>query len=56
MATVPDFYSVNEAKKPAADRRYHDNDKCGPGGQIKKEDRQNGQNGYSRCEDCIKLD
>jgi len=56
MAEVSTFYSVNEAKRPASERRYHDNDKCGPGSEIKLEDRQVGTNGYDRSKDCQKLD
>jgi hypothetical protein len=53
MAKVPDFYSVNEAAKPAANRRYHNNSSCAPGRDIKaaKEDRP-GNNGYKLCEHC----
>jgi hypothetical protein len=33
MANVPAFYSVNEDKKPAANRVHHTNDTtCAPGG------------------------
>lgn len=53
MAKVPDFYSVNEDSKPVANRRYHNNDRCAPGKDIKveKADRP-GRNGYKLCEHC----
>ncbi len=54
MKKVPDFYSVNEANKPAAKRRYHNNGDCGPGKEIPQADRRPGQNGYDLCEDCQK--
>jgi hypothetical protein len=53
MAKIPDFYSVNEPSKPAANRRYHNDDLCAPGRDIRaaKEDR-SGTNGYKLCEHC----
>jgi len=55
MARVPGFYSVNEAKKPAANRRYHNNSRCGPGIEIPQIDRRSGTSGYKLCEDCRRL-
>ena len=53
MARIPDFYSINETKLPVAARRYHNNDLCAPGRDIKAagEDRP-GNNGYKLCERC----
>ena len=53
MAQVPDFYSVNEATKPAANRRYHNSGECAAGRDIKaaKEEKA-GTNGYKLCEHC----
>jgi hypothetical protein len=56
MAYVDPFYSVNEAAKPADERRWHDQSDCGPGKEIPKGDRRPGTGGYSRCEDCKSLD
>jgi len=53
MAKEPDFYSVNEDKKPAANRRYHNNTLCAPGKDIKVEkENRPGTNGYKLCEHC----
>lgn len=52
MARVSDFYSVNETKKPPANRVYHNNDTCPPGRDIPQNERRTGQNGYRLCEDC----
>jgi hypothetical protein len=55
MTRIPDFYSVNEVKKTADWRRYHDNDLCGPGREIPRPDRRPGKGGYTFCGDCQKL-
>jgi hypothetical protein len=55
MATVPDFYSVNEAKKPADKRVYHNNDRCPSGRDIPKDERRPGKGGYRECDNCKKL-
>ena len=34
MAKVPDYCSINEASKPAANRVYHDNNECRAGRDI----------------------
>ena len=56
MPKVPDFYSINEDKKPAGSRRYHHNSACAPGRDIPNWERKPGTNGYRLCEDCIKED
>jgi hypothetical protein len=55
MSLVSPFYSVNEALKPVEDRVYHNNSACGPGREIKPEDRRPGTNGYRLCKDCAEL-
>lgn len=53
MAKVPDFYSINEVKKPADERVYHNEGTCPPGRDIKAAgDDRPGQNGYRLCKDC----
>ena len=52
---VPDFYSINEARKPAPKRSYHNNDACVPGPAIKQNEKRNGTGGYRLCDDCEKL-
>lgn len=54
MTLVQDFYSVNEAIKPATKRRYHNNSACAAGRDIPSWERKPGTNGYPLCEDCIK--
>ena len=34
MAQVPNFYSINEDKKPVHNRVYHDKDTCPTGREI----------------------
>jgi hypothetical protein len=55
MARVPDFYSTNEIKHPPERRRYHNDDRCGPGRAIAQLDKRHGTAGYELCEDCRKL-
>lgn len=55
MPTVPAFYSINEAKKPAANRVHHNNGACVPGRDIPANERKPGTGGYRLCDDCIKL-
>jgi hypothetical protein len=55
MATVPAFHSVNQAAKPPAHRIYHDNDRCFPGRDIPQHERLQGDHGYRRCIECIRL-
>lgn len=52
MPKVPAFYSVNEASKPAANRRHHDNGLCAPGNDIPQGERRHGDGGYRLCEKC----
>ncbi len=52
MAKVADFYSVNEANKPAGNRVYHNNSTCPPGRDIPQHERRTGTNGYRLCQDC----
>jgi hypothetical protein len=52
MPTVADFYSINEAAKPAANRVYHNNSACPPGRDIPPNERRSGTNGYRLCKDC----
>jgi hypothetical protein len=33
---MTDYYSENEPKKPADERRYHNNKDCPPGSEIKR--------------------
>jgi hypothetical protein len=55
MPKVPEFYSVNEAAKPAANRVYHNNGACRPGQDIPQNERRAGTGGYRLCDDCQKL-
>ena len=52
MPSTPVFYSVNESKKPTANRVYHDNSACPPGRDIPQNERRPGTNGYRLCKDC----
>lgn len=52
MPRVPDFYSINEAAKPAAHRVYHNNSACPPGRDIPQHERRSGTGGYRLCDDC----
>jgi len=54
MSTVSDFYSINEAKKPADKRVYHDNNACAPGRDIPQNERRPGKGGYRHCDDCTR--
>jgi len=55
MSKVSDFYSINEAKKPANERVYHNNSECRPAHDIPPSERRNGTNGYRLCDHCAKL-
>lgn len=55
MPSTPDFYSINEAKKPADKRVYHDNSACPPGRDIPAHERRPGQNLNGLCGDCKNL-
>jgi hypothetical protein len=52
MPKVPAFYSINEIKKDAAHRVFHDNDACAPGRDIPANERRPGTAGYRRCDVC----
>ena len=54
MSKVPEFYSVNEASKPAGNRRHHNNNACAPGRDIPQHERRTGTGGYPLCQDCTK--
>lgn len=55
MPSVAPFHSVNEARKPAEHRVYHNNGACGPGRDIPYRERVSGMGGYRLCEDCQRL-
>jgi hypothetical protein len=55
MPSTPDFYSINEAKKPQANRVHHNNSACPPGRDIPQNERQSGTGGYRLCDDCGRL-
>jgi len=55
MPKTSAFYSINEEKKPAANRVYHDNIACRPGQDIPMAERRPGMNNYRQCLDCKKL-
>lgn len=55
MSKVSEFYSVNEAKKPAADRVHHNNSSCVPGRDIPMHERRQGTGGYRLCKECQNL-
>jgi len=56
MPYTREFYSVNEAKKPAAHRVHHNNSNCGPGKEIPFSDKLYGKgppnDPYRLCDDC----
>jgi hypothetical protein len=55
MPKVPEFYSVNEASKPAANRVHHNNGACPPGRDIPANERRSGTGNYRLCDDCKRL-
>jgi hypothetical protein len=55
MSAVADFHSINEAKKPPANRVYHNNNACPPGRDIPTHERRQGTGGYRLCHDCQEL-
>ena len=55
MPRVPAFYSVNEAKKAAANRVYHDNDACPLGRDMPQNERKLGDGRHRLCVDCRRL-
>jgi len=52
MAITPAFHSINEVKKPAHLRVYHNNNTCPPGRDIPSWERKPGPNTYRLCHDC----
>lgn len=52
MSQVASFYSINEVKKPANQRVYHNNNTCPPGRDIPKTEQRPGTGGYRLCDDC----
>ena len=55
MPLMPAFYSVNEIKKPEANRVHHNNSACIPGRDIPVNERKPGGGGYRLCKDCNEL-
>ena len=55
MPSTPAFHSIHEAKRPVADRVYHNNGACSPGRDIPYNERRLGMNGYRLCGDCERL-
>ena len=49
MPKVSPWHSTKE-------NHYHDNTKCGPGGEIPKLNRVVATGGKKKCKDCAKLD
>ena len=49
---MADYYSINEASKPADKRVYHNNENCRVGRDIPESERRDGKNGYRLCKDC----
>jgi hypothetical protein len=55
MPTTSAFFSVNEEKKPPANRVHHNNSACPPGRDIPQNERRPGTNNYRLCHDCANL-
>lgn len=51
MPSVAAFHSINNAKKPLAERVYHNNSKCAPGRDIPGDERRTGPSGHL-CQHC----
>jgi hypothetical protein len=54
MPYEKEFYSINEVKKPAADRVHHNNSACASGRDIPKHERKLGSE-YRLCDNCEDL-
>jgi hypothetical protein len=54
MPIVATFYSVNEDKKPTANRVHHNNSACASGRDIPQRERKTGTGGFRLCQDCVK--
>ena len=52
---IVEFHSINEVKKPADKRIYHNRFNCPEGSKVGGEDRRVGKNGYKLCPDCMKI-
>jgi len=46
MPRVPEFYSIKEVKKPAANRVHHNNNSCPSGRDIPQNERRSGTGNY----------
>ena len=55
MPSTATFHSVNEPKKPPANRVHHNNSACVPGKDIPALERLPGTGGYRLCHDCENL-
>ena len=55
MPSTAAFYSVNEIKKPPANRVHHNNSACPPGRDIPQLERKLGTGDHRLCDDCKKL-
>ena len=53
--TVNSFNSINEVKKPVANRVYHNNNKCAAGSDIPQKERRTVSAGYRLCQHCKDL-
>jgi hypothetical protein len=53
--SIQPFNSINEVKKPAEKRVYHNNSKCASGHDIPKKERREGSAGYRLCQHCKDL-
>lgn len=53
MPSALAFNSIHEAKKPVADRIYHNNGACSPGRDIPYNERRMGMDGYRAVADRI---
>jgi hypothetical protein len=52
VTPVQAFYSANEARKPQANRVYHNNSACPAGHGIPPSERRSGTNDYHQCAEC----
>ena len=55
MGRVPDFYSINEDRRPSEFRVYHNNDACLIGRDVTTYESLLGSNGYTLCDHCEML-
>jgi hypothetical protein len=52
---TPAIGTAQLRNKPAANRRYHNNNICSSGRNIPPNERRSGQGGYRLCEHCKRL-